>query len=131
MRLEFKQGINHCSIINDSYSADLSSWEIALNFLDQQSVGAKKTVIISDFLQAGIADEELYQLIAQSLEQHTISRLIGIGEKISHHLAVLLQHSSIQQDYFLRTDSFLKHFRLSQFKDETILVKGARIFKFE
>ena len=50
MRLEMKKGINHCSVINDSYSADLSSLEIALNFLEQQSSHANKTVILSDFL---------------------------------------------------------------------------------
>ena len=32
MRLELKNGINNCSIINDSYSADLSSLKIALIF---------------------------------------------------------------------------------------------------
>ena len=131
MRLEMKKGINHCTIINDSYSADLSSFEIALNFLDQQSGGTKKTVIISDFLQAGISDEDLYQLIAESLQNHSINRLIGIGDKISRHLATLLQQSNIQQEYFLRTDSFLHHFRSSQFKEETVLVKGARVFEFE
>jgi alanine racemase len=102
-----------------------------LNFLDQQSGGTKKTAIISDFLESGIHEEELYRLIAQSLEHHHIDRVIGIGDKISRHLAVLLQQSSTQQDYFLRTDSFLKHFRSSQFKEEIILVKGARIFEFE
>lgn len=131
MRLELKKGLNHCSIINDSYSADLSSLEIALNFLDQQSAGSRKTVIISDFLQAGINDEELYHHIAESIQQHNINRIIGVGDKISHYLAVLLQHSSVQQDYYLRTDSFLKQFRASQFKEEAILVKGARIFEFE
>jgi alanine racemase len=60
MRLELKKGINHCSVINDSYSADLSSLEIALNFLDQQSSGTKKTVILSDLLQSALPDEELY-----------------------------------------------------------------------
>lgn len=131
MRLELKKGINHCSIINDSYSADLSSLEIALNFLDQQSAGSKKTVIISDFLETGIPNEELYKHIALSLEEHGINKLIGIGDKTSHHLAILLQQSSIQQDYYLRTNSFLKQFRSSQFKEESILVKGARIFEFE
>ena len=51
MRLELKKGINHCMIINDSYSADLNSLEIALNFLDQQRGYSKKTVILSDVLQ--------------------------------------------------------------------------------
>jgi alanine racemase len=131
MRLELKKGVNHCSIINDSYSADLSSLEIALNFLDQQNAGTRKTVILSDLLQTGISAEELYHHITQMLLQHHVDRVIGIGEEISHHLAVLLQHSSVQQDYYLRTDSFLKQFRVSQFKEEAILVKGARIFEFE
>ena len=32
MRLELKEGINHCSVINDSYSADLTSLSMALDF---------------------------------------------------------------------------------------------------
>jgi len=36
MRLELKRGINHCTIINDSYSADLSSLTIALDLLSEQ-----------------------------------------------------------------------------------------------
>ncbi len=131
MRLDLKKGINHCTIINDSYSADLSSLEIALNFLDQQSAASQKTIIISDFLQAGMNDEDLYEIIANSLQQHHINRLIGIGEKIGHHLAVILQSSDIKQDYFLRAESFLEQFRTTQFKEETILIKGARVFEFE
>ena len=86
MRLELKKGINHCLIINDSYSADLSSLMIALNFLDQQSAGGKKTVILSDFLQSSLPDEQLYSLIMQNLEKHQVEKLIGIGENISFHL---------------------------------------------
>ena len=131
MRLEMKKGINNCTIINDSYSADLSSLNIALNFLQQQSGDASKTIILSDFLQTGISDELLYEQIADSLKQNNINRVIGIGEKISHHLSLLLSGSTIAQEYFSVTDSFLLQFRISQFKDETILVKGARIFEFE
>jgi alanine racemase len=131
MRLEMKKGINNCIVINDSYSADLSSLHIALGFLQQQSSGGNKTVILSDFLQSGTEDKILYEQIAHLLLQHNINRLIGIGEKISHHLAVLLDGSSIRQDYFLRTGSFLQQFLSSLFKDETILVKGARVFEFE
>jgi alanine racemase len=131
MRLEMKKGINNCIIINDSYSADLNSLNIALNFLQQQSGKSGKTVILSDFLQSGSDDKQLYEQIAHSLRQHKIDKLIGIGEKIGHQLAVLLNGSSVNQEYFLRTDSFLQQFRSSQFKDETILIKGARKFEFE
>jgi Alr-MurF fusion protein len=130
MRLELKKGINNCSLINDSYSADLSSLNIALNFLDNQSAGAKKTVILSDFLQSGLQSEELYKKIAASLQNHGVNKVIGIGEKISALLPDALASSTIQE-YFTGTDTFIQHYRFSQFKDETILVKGARIFEFE
>ncbi len=131
MRLELKKGINNCAVINDSYSADLSSLDIALNFLHNQSAGTKKTVILSDFLQSGLAEDELYKQIAAALQQHGVHTIIGIGEKISNRLPVALSSAAIQQDYFTNTESFIQHYRFSQLKDETILIKGARIFEFE
>jgi Alr-MurF fusion protein len=131
MRLELKKGINNCTVINDSYSADLSSLHIALNFLHNQSAVTKKTVILSDFLQSGLAEDELYRQIAVSLQQHKVNTVIGIGEKISNHLPAVLSSASVEQLYFTNTESFIQHYRFSQLKDETILVKGARVFEFE
>ncbi len=131
MRLEMKKGINNCVVINDSYSADLSSFNIALNFLQQQSSGLQKTVILSDFLQTGISNKLLYKQIADSLNQNKINRVISIGEQISNNLPLFLNDSTIKQECFLSTESFLQQFRTSQFKDETILIKGARKFEFE
>lgn len=129
MRLELKKGINHCSVINDSYSADLSSLDIALNFLDQQSANGKKTVILSDFLQSSFSDAELYDKIFELLRHHRISKFIGIGEKIS--AALSKENRDIQTETFPTKEKFLKQFRSSQFREETILIKGARVFEFE
>jgi len=59
MRLEMLEGINNSLLINDSYSADLSSLQIALDFLDQQQQHKTKTLIVSDILEAGTEDESL------------------------------------------------------------------------
>lgn len=131
MRLELKKGINNCAIINDSYSADLSSLNIALNFLVNQSAGTKKTVILSDFLHSGLPEEELYEAIAISLKEHAVDHVIGIGEMISVYLPPALADAAISQEHFISTESFIQHYRFSKFRDETILVKGARIFEFE
>jgi Alr-MurF fusion protein len=131
MRLELKKGINNCTVINDSYSADLSSLNIALNFLHTQSTSSKKTVVLSDFLQSGLAEDELYRQITGLLQQHKIDTIIGIGEKISKHLPAVLSSAAIEQRYFTNTESFIQHYRFSQFRDETILIKGARVFEFE
>ncbi|MDP4263943.1 MAG: bifunctional UDP-N-acetylmuramoyl-tripeptide:D-alanyl-D-alanine ligase/alanine racemase [Bacteroidota bacterium] len=133
MRLELKKGINHCNIINDSYSADLSSLEIALNFLSQQGGGSKKTVILSDFLQSSLKDEDLYSLLLESLQKHHVDRLIGIGGKISKTLSSRVLHPGQPAitELYDSTGDFIQQYRSSQFKEETVLIKGARVFEFE
>ena len=129
MRLELKKGINHCMVINDSYSADLSSLEIALNFLVKQSPGLKRTVILSDFLQSAVPDEQLYEQVATALQKHDVSRLIAIGDRISAAFSKQIFPFSIA--FYPGTAAFLQQFRASAFKEEAILVKGARLFQFE
>ena len=77
MRLDLRNGINNTSVINDSYSADLSSLNIALDFLAQQNQHPRRTVILTDFLETGRSEKDLYADIARSIEQHKVDRLIG------------------------------------------------------
>ncbi len=133
MRLELKKGINHCTIINDSYSVDLSSLNIALNFLKQQGGINTKTAILSDFFQTGLRNEELYRQIAAELVEHKIDRIIGIGLNISSHLRFesFTTDFSIKSEFYPSTEDFISRFRYSDFREEAILIKGARIFHFE
>lgn len=129
MRLQLKHGINNCSIINDSYSADINSLKIALDFLHHQKQHQKQTVILSDILQSGKAGHELYGEVAFLLKQKKIQRLIAIGTQINLQQQ---QFSFLKEKHFFTSvDEFKVHFNLLHFKDETILLKGARIFKFE
>jgi alanine racemase len=129
MRLELKRGINHCTIINDSYSADLSSLKIALDLLSEQRQHGKQTVILSDFLQSGLDQSDLYSQIAASLEHHHVSRIIGLGEKISSNR----QHFNKipEKTFYNSTEEFIANYRAFNFNNEAILLKGARIFAFE
>ncbi len=129
MRLELKGGINNCTIINDSYNADLTSLNIALNFLDQQGKDLKRTIILSDILQSGLTKEDLYKQIAQLLNKKNIHRFIGIGQAI-HAIKAPLS-STIQSTFFDSSATFLEQFRQEKFEDEIILLKGARQFEFE
>ncbi len=129
MRLELKKGINHCSIINDSYSADLSSLKIALDFLTAQQQHPKKTAILSDFLQSGMNQERLYSEIASLLKTHEVDRVIGIGETIASEKN---KFAGIRECLFFDSpDHFFEHFKEIQVHNEAILLKGARVFEFE
>jgi len=131
MRLELKKGINQCTIINDSYSADLNSLQIALGFLDQQNSRYKRTVILSDFLQTAESDGSLYGHIIADLYKHNVSRLVGIGERIGQALRQVPPTEKLVIELYTTTDEFIQRFLSSRFREEIILVKGARVFGFE
>jgi len=130
MRLELKQAINNCSLINDSYSADLSSLNIALDFLLQQRQHPRRTVILSDILQSGRSPRELYVAIAASLLERKVNRFFGIGPAMILHRA-LFEEQGMECFFYPGTAEFLHDFHSHWFHDETILIKGARVFEFE
>jgi Alr-MurF fusion protein len=127
LRLELKEAINHCSLINDSYNSDINSLGIAVDFLIQQNQHPKKTVILSDLLQSGKDKAELYRGIGELFVAKKIDRFIGIGRDLVKNQ----DKFPMQKAFFATTDEFLSSFPLSEFRDETILLKGARLFEFE
>ncbi len=131
MRLELKQGINNCSVINDSYNSDLGSLTIALEFLQQQQQHPIRTVILSDILQSGKSDASLYEEVASLLQQKGINKLIGIGKNIFREKKSLQQVQGLKSSFFLTTEEFIQQFNQQDFQHETILLKGARVFEFE
>jgi len=131
MRLELKSGINHCSIINDSYSADLSSLSIALDLLSQQQQHTRRTVILSDFLESGLEEPALYTEIARALRQKQVDSLVGVGTRIGAFADIIRREFPGETSFYPSVDHFKKDFHHLHFRDETILIKGARVFEFE
>jgi alanine racemase len=65
--------------------------------------------------------------VAELLKQKGVSRIIGIGEAISRHAALF----EMEKDFFPTTRDFTSGFPMATFRNQTILLKGARIFEFE
>jgi len=128
MRLELKNGINNCSVIDDSYNSDLQSLEIALNFLGQQNQHQKKTLILSDIYQSGLPQDVLYQQVADLVAGKKVDKFIGVGEALVSHR----DYFNVEEHHFFNdTAAMLQHLKQLDFKDETILIKGSRSFEFE
>ncbi len=131
MRMELKQGINHCYLLDDSYSNDLLGLQMALDFLQQQKQNEKRTVILSDLLQTGQSEETLYSEVRQILSNKGVQKLIGIGPQLCRHQSVFQSQEKLQFSVYPDTSSFLQQADLSTFRHENILIKGARTFGFE
>lgn len=126
MRMEMKSGINNCQLIEDYYNSDPGSLGMAIEYLMSQN-GRKSTLILSDFIESGRDEDELYGDVAKLVKKTGIDRFFGIGK-------ALLKHSALFEPdarFFYSTDEFIHSFMGSDFRNEIILLKGARVFEFE
>ncbi|CCH53345.1 alanine racemase [Fibrisoma limi BUZ 3] len=127
MRLEVKEGINGCVVIDDSYNNDIVGLQLALGFLDQQLTRNRKVVILSDVLQSGQREDELYESVAALQQANQISEFVGIGPVIGRNAHFFPSGSR----FYAGTDEFLASYPFDQLRDSAVLVKGARPFSFE
>jgi alanine racemase len=129
MRIEQKQGINNCILINDYYNSDIVSLKIAVDLLKNTAPERKKTVILSDIMQSGMSDAELYAKVAEIITSQAIDTLIGIGENIGRHQALF--KAIPVTEFHGSTKAFLAQDLRAKFKDEVILLKGSGVFRFK
>lgn len=126
MRMEMKTGINNCMLIEDYYNSDPGSLWMALEFLRSQN-GRKRTLILSDFVESGRDQKELYGEVAEEIRKAEIDRFIGIGPMLSENSSLFGKDSV----FYYSTGEFIHNFNAAAYSRETILIKGARKFEFE
>ena len=124
MRLDVRQAINDCILINDTYNSDINSFQIALDFAEKQ--GGELIVILSDIVQSGEDDKTLYSQLARMINPRPV-QFIGIGERISSQRHLFKERAR----FFSSTKPFLESHVWLDFKKKIILLKGARKFHFE
>lgn len=129
MRLELKDGIQQCTLVNDFYNNDPESLRIALQFARQHAHNGRLTLILSDILQSGLDQNTLWKQVAENMIIHGVTRLIGIGSDIPALRKFLPE--AIKSEFYPATGDFLQQLQNADFHQEVILLKGARTFEFE
>jgi len=128
MRLEVKPSVRGLTLIDDAYNADLTSLDIALDFLHRRKEAHHKSVLVlSDFQQTGMPAAELYQRVAPLIASRPVDMVIGIGHEVKRLQGLL----DCRMECFDNTDAFLASSCLASLSDAVVLLKGAREFAFE
>ena len=130
MRLEVKEGQHGCTIINDSYNSDVTSLDIALDFMNRRPDhnGRHHTLILSDIYQSGRSAADLYGEIGKLVVERKVEKFIGIGEELkanSQYIPLQNKHFFDNVQQFVASDVF------TSLRDEVVLIKGARSFGFD
>lgn len=128
LRMEQKEGINGCIIINDSYSLDLKSLSLSIQFCANQYSAKPKVLVITDF-PSNSTDNNSYSTLVHLITSYQYQTVIGIGDKI-HEIKNKLS-SSTNYFGFKSTDDLLRNLDTFSFKNQLILLKGARVFELE
>lgn len=127
MRLEVKEGEYGSMLINDSYNSDINSLALALDTLRSVSLGNPTTAIVSDILQSGMSDEELYCRVAQLVKNAHVTQFIGVGEAIARHADKFAAGSEFYED----TEALMRGLKQEAVAGKTVLLKGNRCQHFE
>ena len=132
MRMQIKKGIQQCYILNDSYSNDIHSLKLALTYATQQAGALPITLILSDIDQLN-QDAVQYDQLLEELAVFPIKKLITIGTELAKALQQNkgLQKKGVQVISFDTTHQFIHQMEIYSFKEEFILIKGARVFELE
>jgi alanine racemase len=126
MRMELKSGINNCQLIEDYYNSDPGSLWMALEYLKSQN-SKEPALILSDFVQSGRDEKELYGEVARLIKKTGIKKFIGIGKSLIGNRELFEKSAR----FFYSTEDFVNSFNRGDFRNEIILIKGARVFEFE
>lgn len=128
MRMEIKEGVNGCTIIKDYYNSDMASFALAVNALASQDASKGKVVILSDFVDVGTNDTPLYKEVAGLMKKAGVNLFIGIGDHLSANGSLF---KDIPSRFYQNTDEFLKGEHRNYFRNQIILIKGARKYQLE
>ena len=127
MRLEVKQGVRDSVIIDDSYSCDIDSLTIALDYLSSVAQSRRKVVILSDILQSELSEDELYKVVAQKMAQSGIDLFVGVGSKISAYASAF----TLPARFYSTTEELLTDIDNVEITSSAVLIKGNRLSRTE
>ena len=127
MRLEVKEGEAGSTLINDSYNSDINSLALALDTLRSVALGADTVAIVSDILQSGMSDEELYSRVAKLVKKARVKKFIGVGERI----AACADKFASGSEFYPTTEALMQGLKHEDIEGRTILLKGNRRHHFE
>jgi len=125
-RLEIKKGENDCILINDSYSSDMTSMQLALEYQEQQSKHLSTAVIFSDFDQQ-VNKKSTYQELSTLFKQKKIDLLLAVGIEKNHEYLF----ADLNIKFFEKTENLETYLLANPVNQKCVLIKGARIYKFE
>lgn len=129
MRLEVVEGQANTLIINDTYSSDYDSLKIALDFMNRRnSEKHPSALILSDMKESSRLPDQLYTRVADLVNLYQLDQVFLVGSELQRFKSLF---SADEVYCFSHSDELNEQLLLSKLRGHIILLKGARVAKFE
>jgi alanine racemase len=127
MRMEQVAGIHQTVIINDAYSFDLASLSLAMQEVFQRFTDRRKVLICSDFPTPQERNQLAYMELSKRIDQYKWEAVYLVGD-LDNEMRSEFPEETL---FFKDTLSLIGFLESRDWREELILVKGARNFEFE
>jgi UDP-N-acetylmuramoyl-tripeptide--D-alanyl-D-alanine ligase len=124
-RLQTLRGIENSILVNDSYNANPSSFEAALQAI--QDFGTERWCVLGDFGELGEHGEFLHQQLAQQAKKYGIKRIFATGELTGLTVAEFGDGAT----FYDSQDALIAVLKEQLNDGIVVLVKGSRAQKLE
>jgi UDP-N-acetylmuramoyl-tripeptide--D-alanyl-D-alanine ligase len=124
-RLQTLRGIQNSILVNDSYNANPSSFEAALQAI--QDFGTERWCVLGDFGELGEQHSLLHKQLAQQAKKYGITRIFATGELTQLTVAEFGDGAT----FYNSQDALITALKKQLNKGIVVLVKGSRAQKLE
>lgn len=126
-RLEWKDGINGTTILNDAYNASPSSMKAVLNYFQTIDLPKRRIIVLGDVLELGEQSKEMHESLSEAIDPDKIDLLILFGKEMQALADSLTsQMSTSKLKHFISDKAELIEFLKENCQaDDTILVKSS------
>jgi alanine racemase len=127
MRMEQLTGVHQTVLINDAYSFDVASLNLAMQEVKQRYSDRKRVLICSDFPSIGARQPQSYEELFRAIEHFEWTEIFFVGTGFFKMQGAF----KCEVHYCSDTYSLIATLEKKEWREEVILIKGAREFEFE
>jgi UDP-N-acetylmuramoyl-tripeptide--D-alanyl-D-alanine ligase len=128
-RLQLKRGKAGSYLIDDTYNANPSSLEAAMDVLDE--LPGERWLVLGDMGELGSGSRRLHLQAGEKLAASKVSRLFAIGQLASTAAGAFAGKSQCFKDAETGVDDLVNAIKSDLNETITVLVKGSRTMRLE
>ncbi|GEK92076.1 UDP-N-acetylmuramoyl-tripeptide--D-alanyl-D-alanine ligase [Alkalibacterium kapii] len=126
-RLEWLDGINGSTLLNDAYNASPSSMRAVLNYFKGIDVAGRKIIVLGDILELGAGAEAIHRDLHKRIDAGSFDEVILYGDLMHHLYEAMSEKTNASKIHFFSGDknTLVSYLEKNLRSNDTVLFKSS------